>query len=137
MKIFITLAVVLALASGQLISVPTKKLIFSVSFDRVPQDPIEIVLYGDVVPKTTENFYQLCVNRGLKTPDGKDMTYINSVFHRVIPDFMAQGGDFTNFDGTGGWSIYGPEFKDENFILKHTTKGLLSMANAGKDTNGS
>ena len=97
--------------------------------------PIVIGLFGDVVPKTVENFYKICTDKNLQVK-GKKLSFDKSKFHRIIPDFMIQGGDFTNHNGTGGMSIWGEKFPDENFKVDHAV-GVLSMANAGPNTNGS
>merc|ERR1719181_1182827 len=94
-------------------------------------------LYAKTCPKTVENFRCLCTGEKGRGRSGKPLHYKGSKFHRVIPGFMCQGGDFTAGNGTGGESIYGEKFQDENFEEKHTGPGVLSMANAGANTNGS
>ncbi|KAJ5125441.1 Neutral trehalase [Penicillium atrosanguineum] len=106
------------------------RVFFDVSIGSAPAGQIVFELFDDTVPRTARNFRELCTGQN-------NFGYRGSIFHRVIPKFMLQGGDFTKGNGTGGKSIYGAKFEDENFIHKHNQPGLLSMANAGKNTNGS
>uniref|UniRef100_A0A2K5ZTD7 Peptidyl-prolyl cis-trans isomerase n=1 Tax=Mandrillus leucophaeus TaxID=9568 RepID=A0A2K5ZTD7_MANLE len=103
---------------------------FDIAVDDKSLDHISFELFADKVPKTAENFPAVSTGE-------KGFGYKGSCFLRIIPGFMCQGGDFTRHNGTGGKSIYGEKFDDENFILKHTGPGILSMANAGPNTNSS
>ncbi|KAK9822024.1 hypothetical protein WJX74_001529 [Apatococcus lobatus] len=117
--------------------VVTDHMFLDISINGSAAGRITVALYGEKVPATVENFKQLCV--GTQDPDNesKTLSYVNSPVHRIIPGFMMQAGDITRGDGTGGKSIYGRHFPDEDLTIKHDAPYLLSMANAGPDTNGS
>ena len=115
----------------------TQRVYFDVEADGEKLGRIVIGLFGNTTPRTVQNFKALATGDKGTNEKGIKMTYQGSPFHRVIPGFMIQGGDFTRGNGTGGISIYGSTFEDENFSIKHTKPGLLSMANRGPNTNGS
>ena len=124
-------------AGAQVSSVSSsKRVFFDISIGGESAGRVVIGLHDDT-PKTSENFRLLCTGELGAGSRGKPLHFKGCSFHRIIPGFMAQGGDFTNGNGTGGESIYGAKFKDENFNHKHTKRGILSMANSGPNTNGS
>ena len=115
----------------------TQQVYFDVDINGEKAGRIVFGLFGDTVPKTVANFVALAKGDQNSQLTGKPLAYAGSSFHRIIPNFMAQGGDFTSRDGRGGESIYGGKFADEGFTLKHSKPYLLSMANSGPNTNGS
>ena len=136
-KILLFVASMAAVSADANVDTVTNKVFFDIEIDGTAAGRIVMGLFGDTVPKTAENFRALCTGEKGTGKQGKPLHYKGSHFHRIIPGFMAQGGDFTHGTGIGGESIYGDKFADENFKLQHEKPYLLSMANAGPNTNGS
>ena len=130
-------ALMATLVAAEPLSEVTEKVYFDIEVDGTAAGRVVFGMFGSVVPKTVNNFATLADGSAGIGNSGKALHFKGSAFHRIIPGFMAQGGDFTNGNGTGGESIYGMKFADENFTLHHTKPYLLSMANAGPNTNGS
>jgi len=123
---------------GKSLEKVTSKVYFDISINGEAAGRVVFGLFGKTVPRTAENFRALCTGeKGLSAISNKPLHFKGSTFHRIIPDFMIQGGDFTMGNGMGGESIYGGKFDDENFKIKHTKPGLLSMANSGPNSQGS
>ena len=137
MKFVALFAAFFACAFAQTLDTVTQKVYFDITIDGEEAGRIVFGLFGNTTPKTAENFAQLTTGEAGIGNSGKPLHFKGSSFHRIINGFMAQGGDFTAGNGTGGESIYGTKFADENFTLKHSKPYLLSMANAGPNTNGS
>ena len=137
MKVLALLSAFMAVAFADTLDTVTEKVYFDIEIDGKEAGRIVFGMFGDTVPKTVKNFSTLAEGSAGVGNSGKPLHFKGSAFHRIIPGFMAQGGDFTNGNGTGGESIYGMKFQDENFNLKHSRPYLLSMANAGPNTNGS
>ncbi len=137
MKFVALFAALFACAFAQTLDTVTQKVYFDITIDGEEAGRIVFGLFGNTTPKTAENFAQLTTGEAGIGNSGKPLHFKGSSFHRIINGFMAQGGDFTAGNGTGGESIYGTKFADENFTLKHSKPYLLSMANAGPNTNGS
>ena len=138
MKFFAAISALIAYAAAiETLDTVTEKVFFDITVDDEPLGRITFGMFGNTVPKTVKNFSTLADGTAGVGNAGKELHFKGSIFHRIIPGFMAQGGDFTAGNGTGGESIYGKLFDDENFTLKHKKPYLLSMANGGPNTNGS
>ena len=137
MKFISVFTALAAFAYGETLDKVTQKVFFDIEIDGEKTGRVVFGMFGDTVPKTVKNFATLADGSAGIGNAGKPLHFKGSKFHRIIPGFMAQGGDFTNGNGTGGESIYGNKFADENFTLQHSKPYLLSMANAGPNTNGS
>ena len=137
MKLFSLISTLVAVAIADTLDTVTQKVYFDITVGDKEAGRVVFGMFGNTVPKTAKNFATLADGSAGQGNSGKPLHFKGSKFHRIIPGFMAQGGDFTNGNGTGGESIYGNKFADENFTLQHTKPFLLSMANAGPNTNGS